>query len=307
MEGKLNEQEYSYYKRISQYIEKYGVESAVKMTDHAIENHFGIDDNTLIERLFHGEKATNDSSVFDISEKDLKKDIKDSFVAIMPKLARKLANPQIPYGKNIKIDGPALDHVIGHGFRSSDGKEYMAQSMSIVVQKTSDTLGFKPISIFPNIASFDAISTGRNIDDAYTKDRTYLYSTYIKCVNADANKTNLGFDDCLAAKYNPELVTKENVWPENIDLHVQNDTGNTALNIKMYGDRIRIGKIRTSYDIAYKSIPQFYKDIYPDQIRHVKNFIDMYRCVSEGVPLPKSYNPRPLYEIEQEKSEDLSY
>lgn len=51
------------YNRINTYIKKYGIQSFIKMTPHAMDRHLGLNDDQLIDRLFKDSSPTNDASV----------------------------------------------------------------------------------------------------------------------------------------------------------------------------------------------------------------------------------------------------
>lgn len=297
------------YNRIKAYIQNYGIQTFIKMTPHVIDKHLGLNDEQLINRLFRDSDSTNDASVFDIGGNKLNRYIKESFVSIMPLLAVRLSDDKIAYGKNIKIAGKPLDIPIGHGFRSSDGKEYQSYSMAFIICKEANDIGFKFVSIFPDItASGKTVLTGRTAYDAYTKEKSPLFETYLRCINEDANKENKNLRELLIASYYPAAVSDEgDVWSEKIRLQIQNDRGTTELNINMYEGSISYGKksFRTAkYDQAVQSIPEHYKAVFPDQCRHVNNFINMYRHIREGIELPRSFDIRTQYEIEDAKEAD---
>lgn len=294
------------YNRINAYIKNYGVQSFIKMTPHAIEKHIGLSDEQLINRLFKESNPTNDASVFDIGGKRLNHYIKKSFESIIPLLSNKLSDDKIAYGKKIKITGKPLDIPIGHGFRSSDGKEYQSYSISFIICKEANDIGFEFVSIFPDItAAGKTESTGRTAYDAYTKEKSPLFETYLRCINEDANKENKSLRELLIASYYPPKVSDEgNVWSEKIKLQIQNDRGTTELSINMYEGSISYGKksFKTvHYDRAIQSIPQHYKVTFSDQCRHINNFINMYRHINEGIGLPKSFDKRTQYEIDDLK------
>ncbi|MDE6913842.1 MAG: hypothetical protein K2P35_09125 [Lachnospiraceae bacterium] len=244
--------------------------------------------------------------MFDISGNRLNRYIKESFESIIPLLSNKLSDDRIAYGKKIKITGKPLDIPIGHGFRSSDGKEYQAYSMAFIVCKEANNIGFKFVSIFPDItAAGKTEPTGRTAYDAYIKNRSPLFETYLRCINEDANKKNRNLRELLIASYYPAKVSEEgDVWSEKIKLQIQNDKGTTELNINMYEGSMSYGRksLKTvPYNRAVQSIPEHYRLIFSDQCRHVNNFINMYRHVNEGIKLPKSFDTRTQYEIEDTK------
>ncbi len=294
------------YNRINAYINNYGIQTFIKMTPHATEKHIALTDEQLIDRLFKDNNPTNDASVFDISGNRLNRYIKESFESIIPLLSNKLSDDRIAYGKKIKITGKPLDIPIGHGFRSSDGKEYQAYSMAFIVCKEANNIGFKFVSIFPDItAAGKTEPTGRTAYDAYIKNRSPLFETYLRCINEDANKKNRNLRELLIASYYPAKVSEEgDVWSEKIKLQIQNDKGTTELNINMYEGSMSYGRksLKTvPYNRAVQSIPEHYRLIFSDQCRHVNNFINMYRHVNEGIKLPKSFDTRTQYEIEDTK------
>ncbi len=294
------------YNRINTYINNYGIKTFIKMTPHAIDKHLGLSDDQLINRLFKDSNPTNDASVFDIEGNRLNHYIKESFVSIIPLLAKRLSDDKIAYGKKIKIAGKPLDIPIGHGFRSSDGKEYQSYSMAFIVRKEANDIGFEFVSIFPDITVSGKIEpTGRTAYDAYTKEKSPLFEAYLRCINEDANKENKNMRELLIASYYPAMISDEgDVWSEKIKLQMQNDRGMTELNINMYEGSISYGKksFKTAkYDQAVRSIPEHYKAVFPDQCRHVNNFINMYRHIREGIELPRSFDIRTQYEIEDAK------
>ena len=93
------------YNRINTYIKKYGIQSFIKMTPHAMDRHLGLSDDQLINRLFKDSSPTNDASVFDIGGKKLNHYITESFESIMLLLSDRLSDDKIAYGRKIKITG----------------------------------------------------------------------------------------------------------------------------------------------------------------------------------------------------------
>ena len=297
------------YNRINTYIKKYGIQSFIKMTLHAMDRHLGLSDDQLINRLFKDSSPTNDASVFDIGGKKLNHYITESFESIMLLLSDRLSDDKIAYGRKIKITGKPLDILIGHGFRSSDGKEYQSYSMAFIIRKEANDIGFEFVSIFPDVtASGKTQPTGRTAYDAYTKEKSPLFETYLRCINEDANKENKNLREVLIASYYPAMVSDEgDIWSEKIRLQIQNDRGTTELNINMYESSMSYGKKSfqtVTYDRAVWSVPEHYKTVFPDQCRHVSNFIHMYRHINEGIELPRSFDIRTQYEIEDAKEND---
>lgn len=75
----------------------------------------------------------------------------------------------------------------------------------------------------------------------------------------------------------------------------------------MYESSMSCGKKSfqtVTYDRAVRLIPEHYKTVFPDQYRHVSNFIHMYRHINEGIELPRSFDIRTQYEIEDAKKND---
>lgn len=295
--------------RINAYIKNYGIQTFIKMTPHAIDKHLGLSDEQLINRLFKDPDPTNDASVFDIGGNRLNRYIKESFVSIIPLLAKRLSDDKTAYGKNIKIAGKPLDIPIGHGFRSSDRKEYQSYSMAFIIRKEANDIGFEFVSVFPDItASGKTEPTGRTAYDAYTKEKSPLFETYLRYINEDANKENRNMRGLLIASYYPAIISDEgDAWSEKIRLQIQNDRGTTELNINMYKNSVSYGKksFKTvKYDQAARTFPEHYRTVFPDQCRHAGNFIHMYRHINEGIELPRSFDIRTQYEIEDAKEND---
>ena len=297
------------YNRIKAYLNNYGAKAFIRMTPHAIEKHIALTEEQLIDRLFRDDNPTNDASVFDISGARLNRYIQESFDSIIPLLANKLSDSRIAYGKKIKITGKPLYIPVGHGFRSSDGKEYQAYSMAFIVSKEANNIGFEFVSIFPDItAAGKTEPTGRTAYDVYTKKKSPLFETYLRCINEDANKENKNLRELLIASYYPPKVSEEgDVWSEKIRLQIQSDRGTTELNINMYEGSMSYGRksLKTvPYDQAVRSIPEHYRSAFPDQCRHVNNFINMYRHINEGMELPRSFDIRTQYELDDAKEFD---
>lgn len=249
--------------RIRAYINRYGVQTCIRMTPHAVEKHVSLTDEQLIDRLFKDDNSTNDASVFDISGNRLNRCMQESFDSVVPLLANRLSDDRIAYGKKIKVTGKPLDIPVGHGFRSSDGKEYQTYSMAFAVCKTANNIGFEFVSVFPDITvSGKAEPTGRTAYDVYTKERSHLFKTYLRCINEDANKGNKSMRELLIASYYPAKVSNEgDVWGEKIRLQIQNDRGTTELNINMYENSMSYGRKTMKavhYDRAARSIPEHY-------------------------------------------------